>query len=134
MGSLYLFFARKWTDKSVDEIRIRKLGHLAGVFFLNGEQAGGERLVPFDRKGGDVADDAREFFDSGVAGKRNGVEAGGADGGVTEELIEREAALVPALGERRVFEDRKPHAGITGAARGGFFLRGKDDAERGQGA
>src|SRR5258708_13950368 len=51
MGSLYLFFARKWTDKSVDEIRIRKLGHLAGVFFLNGEQAGGGAPVVFFRKG-----------------------------------------------------------------------------------
>src|SRR5260370_35952085 len=126
MGSLYLFFARKWADKSIDEIRIRKLGHLASVFFLNGEQAGGERLVPFDGKRGDVADDAREFFDSGVAGKRNGIETGGADGGATEELIEREAALVPALEVGRGFEGRKAHGGITGADRADFFLRGRE--------
>ena len=119
--SLYLFFARKWTDESVDQERIGKLGHFAGVLVLNGEQAGGERLVPFDGKRGDVADDAGELFDGGVAGKRNGVEAGGADGGVAEELVEGEAALVPALGESRVFEDRKHHAGVTGAARADFF-------------
>src|SRR5258706_13317894 len=91
MGSLYLFFARKWTDKSVDEIRIRKLGHLAGVFFLNGEQAGGERLVSFYGKGGEGAGDAGEFFGSGGAGEGKGIGNGGADGGVTGELGERGA-------------------------------------------
>src|SRR5258708_16698778 len=95
MGSLYLFFARKWTDKSVDEIRIRKLGHLAGVFFLNGEQAGGERLVSFYGKRGDGADDAREVFGRGVPRKRKGIETGGANGRVNYGMIQREAAPVP---------------------------------------
>src|SRR5260221_8168985 len=97
--SLYLFFARKWTNKPVDEERIGKLSHLPGVFLPDREQAGGEWLVPFDGKRSDVADDAGKFLDCCVPGKRNGVEAGGADGGVAEELVEGEAALVPALGE-----------------------------------
>src|ERR1700757_4714181 len=101
--SLYLFFARKWTNKRVDEVRVGKFGHLADVLFLHGEQAGGERLVPFHGERGDVSDDASEFFDRDVAGERNSVEAGGANGGVAEELVEREAALIPALSKRRVF-------------------------------
>src|SRR5258705_14015913 len=90
MGSLYLFFARKCADKSVDEIRIRKLGHLAGVFFLNGEQAGGERLVPFYRKGGEGAGEGRGLFERGVPGKRDGIWTGGGERGGTEELMEGE--------------------------------------------
>src|SRR5579863_4225960 len=134
MESLYWFFARKWTNKAVDQKWVRKLSHLAGVFFLNGEQARGERLVPLDGKRGDVAYDAGKFFDSYVPGKRNSVEAGGADGGVAEKLVERDSALIPALGEQGIFKDGKHHAGIAGAARADFFQRGGDDADGGHGA
>src|SRR5258708_23529722 len=107
MGSLYLFFARKWADKSIDEIRIRKLGHLAGVFFLNGEQAGGERLVSFYGKRGGVARYAGEVFDRGVAGEREGIQTRGADGGGTEELIEREAGPISPPRQSSVFAGPK---------------------------
>src|SRR5690348_12266580 len=126
MESLYLFFARKWTNKPVDEEWIGKLGHFAGAFFLYGEEACGERLVPLDGKRCDVADDAGELLDGGVPGKRNGVEAGGANGGVAEELVERETALVPTLRENGILQDGQHDAGIACAARANFFQRGGD--------
>src|SRR5215470_14148611 len=95
---LYLFFGRKWTDGRVDEVGVGKLGAIARQFAGYGKQPRGERLVPFDGERGDVADDARQVFHCGVAGKRNSVEASGANGGVAEQCVERKAPLVPALG------------------------------------
>ena len=70
--------------------------------------------MPFDGEGGDVGEDETELSGGDVAGKRNGVEAGAADGGVREQTFERDAALAPAFGEAGVFENGKHEAVVAG--------------------
>jgi len=69
-------------DDRVDEERVVEFRFVAGDFALYWQKARGERLFPFDRESGDVAENQVELFDGDVAGKRNGVEARAANGGV----------------------------------------------------
>ena len=75
-------------DYGVDEERVVELGGVAGDFSFHGQEAGGERFVPFDGEGGDVGEDESELIGGDVAGKWNGVEAGAADGGVRKQAFE----------------------------------------------
>src|SRR5580698_4317552 len=76
-------------------------------------QAGGEGVVPLQRKAGDVAENAFEVLERDITGKRDGVKACAANRGIGEQGIDREAALVPALSDHGVFEDREHQSGIA---------------------
>ena len=64
-----------------------------GFFSCDWQKASGKRLVPFHREARDVAEDADELVFGDVAGERDRVESGAADGGVGEQGIHREAAF-----------------------------------------
>jgi len=88
--------------------------------------------VPFDGKGGDVGENKSELIGGDVARKRNGVEAGAADCGVGEQAFEGDAALAPAFGEARVFEDGKHEAVVAGLLDGDGFDGGGDGGRGGE--
>ena len=78
--------------------------------------------MPFDGKGGDVGEDERKLSGGDVTGKRNGVEAGAANGGVGEQSFEGDAALAPAFSEAGVFENGEHEAVVAGL----FYVDGFD--------
>src|SRR5437773_302450 len=98
----------------VDEERAVKLGGFAPTLSGDGQEARGERLVPFDREAGHVRDDQGELIGSGVARQWDGVQPGAAHGGVGEQRVHGNASLGPALREARVFEDRQHQPGVAG--------------------
>jgi len=57
-------------DYGVDEERVVELGGVAGDFSFYGQEAGGERLFPFDGERGDVGENETELSGGDVAGKR----------------------------------------------------------------
>ena len=65
-----------WKD-GVGHARIVDFGVVAGLLSGRGEQPCGQRLVPFESQGGNVAHDAREAIFPGVARDWHSVEAGG---------------------------------------------------------
>src|SRR4029077_18164332 len=69
-----------------------------------------------------------------VTGEGDGVEAGAADGGVGEEVVDVVGRLGPALGEVLVFHDRDHEAGVADLFYGDGFDGGSDDAGCGEGA
>src|ERR1700741_1324669 len=119
-------------DDGVEKIGVGELGLLAGALAGYREKACGERLVPFDGERGDVANDAGEGVERGVARKRNCVEAVAADGRVAEERVERNRAGVPALGKNRVFKNGQHQAGVTGAPETDFLKSGSDGGGGGE--
>src|ERR1700693_214696 len=72
----------------VDQVRVVELGGVAGIFARYGQEAGGEGLVPFYGEAGHVSDDELELLLADIAGERDGVEAGAADGAVAEQSVE----------------------------------------------
>src|SRR5579871_2130856 len=102
-------------DGGVDEGGVVEIGGFAGGFVGDGEEAGGERLLPLEGEGGHVADDEVELLLGGAAGEGHGVEAGAADGAVGEQAVDGDVAFAPALREAFVFEDGNHEAVVAGA-------------------
>ena len=100
-------------DGGVEEEWVVEVGAVAGLFAGDGLEAGGERLVPLDGERGYVGEDAVQLVGGDVAGERDGVEAGAADGGVGEEAVDVVGGLGPALREEFVFHDGDHEAGVA---------------------
>ena len=62
---------RQRLDFGVHEKGVVEFGHFAGLFACDRLQAGGERLVPFHREAGDVAEDCFELL--GVMSPGSGI-------------------------------------------------------------
>src|SRR5260370_3916253 len=115
-------------DGGVEEEGVVVVGAVAGLFAGDGLEARGEGFVPLDGERGYVGEDAVELVEGDVAGERDGVEAGSADGGVGEEVVDVVGGLGPALGEVLVFHDRNHEAGVADLFDGHGFDGGGDDA------
>src|SRR6266704_638869 len=100
-------------ESHVDEERVVKFGAFAPTLSGHGQQARGERLVPFHGEAGHVRDDQGELIGSGVAGQRDGVQPSAAHGGVSEQGIHGNASLGPTLRQARIFKDRQHQPGIA---------------------
>ena len=98
----------------VDEEGIVELGGVARPFPLYRKQARGKRLVPLEGERGDVTQNHVELFDGDIAGERNGIEAGSANGGIGEQAFERDTAFAPALRKARIFQNRQHQAVVAG--------------------
>src|SRR5208337_2541441 len=59
-------------------------------------------------------------------------EAGAADGGIAQQSIKRNQAVVPALGKARILEDGEHQAGISGFARANVLKCGSDRGNSGE--
>src|SRR5260370_27830539 len=105
---------REGLEGGVDQVRIVELGFVAGILAANGQEAGGERLVPLDRQAGHVSDNQLELLLADVAGERHCVEAGAAYGAVTQQRVEGDAPFAPALRQPGIFQDRQHQAGVAG--------------------
>src|SRR5258708_25080593 len=120
-------------EGGVEEGWVIEFGAVAGLFSGNGLEARGEGFVPLEGERGYVGEDAVELVEGDVAGQRDGVEAGSADGGVGAETVDGVGGLGPALGGGLVFHDRDHEAGEADLFDGHCFRGGAVGTRGGEG-
>src|SRR5246127_1447832 len=118
----------------VEQARILKVRSVAWLLVRNRLQTCRERFVPLRRQRSNVSVDTFHLIEANLAGERDRIQAGTANGRVSKQGVDVVGGLSPALCQKLVLHNRYHQSGVADLFQWHSLYRGGDDASRSEGS